>query len=403
MKYNFDEIIDRKNTNALNTDGFREYIFHADEQMKFPYADEEFIRMWVADMEFAVPQVIIDAVKERLDRRIFGYTRVFDPEYYKAFAAWTERRYGWYCKKEHLVTSNGVVPALYELAGYILKPGEKSVIFTPSYPYFKYAADFNYRGCVCSRLIDEEGFYSIDFDDFEEKAGDDAVKLCIFCNPHNPTGRVWTEEELRRVGDICKKHGLWLISDEIHCDILRMDQTHIPMAKLFPDYDKLVTCMAPSKTFNMAGFMFSNVIIRNSGLRKVWDERHYSYDNPLSIAAAQAAYTSGEEWLEQMRAYLDENFEFTGEYLAEHLPGAKYRASEATYLAWVNIGDYISDIEDIPLFFANNAGVLLEGGNMFVENSDGYIRLNLACPRSVLKEGLRRICEALLYRKTAVK
>ncbi|MGP8311778.1 MalY/PatB family protein [Enterocloster aldenensis] len=395
MTYNFDEMIDRRNTNALNTDGFRQYMFHGDDTMKFPYKDDEFIRMWVADMEFATPQVIIDAVKERLDRRIFGYTQLFDPSYYKAFAGWTDNRYGWHCMREHLVTSNGVVPALYELAGYITKPDENVLILTPSYPYFKYAADFNKRGCVCSALVNHEGYYTIDFDDFEKKASDYKTTMCIFCNPHNPTGRVWTEEELKRVGDICIRHNLWLVSDEIHCDILRMGKRHIPMAKLFPAYDRLITCMAASKTFNMAGFMFSNIIIPNDELRRVWADRHYSYDNPLSIVAAEAAYSYGADWLDQMRTYLDENYRFTESYFAKNMPEAGFRISEATYLAWVDLGAYLKGVENIPLFFANKAGVLLEGGNMFVENSEGYIRLNLACPRSTVEEGLTRICRSL--------
>ncbi|MCC8059929.1 MAG: PatB family C-S lyase [Clostridiales bacterium] len=395
MKYNFDEIIDRKNTNSLNTDGFRQYIFHDDGSMKFPFADDEFVRMWVADMEFATPQVIIDGVKERLDRRIFGYTQLFDPSYYEAFKGWTDSRYGWHCQKEHLVSSNGVVPALYELAGYITKPEEKVLILTPSYPYFKYAADTNGRECVCCDLINEDGYYGIDFADFENKAGDEKVTLCIFCNPHNPSGRVWSQEELKRVGDICIQNGLWLISDEIHCDILRIGKTHTPMAKLFPDYDKLITCMAASKTFNMAGFMFSNIIIPNDNLRAVWKEKHYSYDNPLSIAASQSAYLYGADWLDQMRVYLDGNYQFVADFLAENLPKAKFRISEATYLAWVGLGSYLDGVENIPLFFANEAGVLLEGGNMFVQNSDGYIRLNLACPRSMVEEGLKRISKVL--------
>lgn len=364
----------------------------------FPYADDEFIRMWVADMEFATPQVIIDAVKARLDRRIFGYTRVFDPEYYSTFARWTEERYQWHFEKEHLVTSNGVIPALYEMVGYICKPDEKVLFVTPSYAYFKYAADFNKRDYVYSDLVNNDG-YTIDFEDFEAKASDVKTTLCIFCNPHNPSGRVWTPEELKRVGDICIRHNLWIISDEIHCDLLRIGMAHTPLAKLFPDYDRLITCMAPSKTFNMAGFMMSNIIIPNIALRSIWKERHYNFDNPLSIAATQAAYAYGADWLDQMRAYLDENFKFTGDYLAEHLPQAKYRISEATYLAWVNIGGYLPDEENLPLFFANNAGVLLEGGNMFVANSEGYIRLNLACPRSVVQEGLRRICAAINNRR----
>lgn len=395
MTYNFDEIIDRKNTNAMNIEGFREYIFHADASMKFPYADDEFIRMWVADMEFATPQVIIDAIKDRLDRKIFGYTRVFDPKYYEAFVNWTETRYKWHFDKKHLVMSNGIIPALYELVSYICKPDEKILFVTPSYAYFKYAAEFSERGHVSSDLINTDGYYTLDFEDLEAKASDEKTTLCIFCNPHNPSGRVWSPEELKRLGDILIRNNMWVISDEIHCDLLRIGQTHTPMAKIFPEYDKLITCMAPSKTFNMAGFMISNIIIPNDDLRKIWLSRHYNFDNPLSIAGAQAAYEHGADWLDEMRVYLDGNFKLVGEYLSEHLPKAKYRISEATYLAWVNVGAYFSDEENLPLFFANKAGVLLEGGNMFVQNSDGFIRLNLACPRSLVEEGLRRICDAV--------
>lgn len=296
MKYNFDEIIDRKGTNAMNTDGFRQYIFNADETLKFPYEDDEFIRMWVADMEFATPQVIIDAIKERLDRRIFGYTKVFSESFYTAFVNWCIKRYGWSFERKHLVTSNGIVPALYELVDYICKSDEKTTLF-------------------------------------------------ILCNPHNPTGRVWTEEELRRMGEICIEHNVWMVSDEIHCDLLRKEKTHIPMAKLFPDHDKIITCMAPSKTFNMAGLMFSNVIIPNDKMRELLLSRHYSMDNPLSIAGAQAAYEQGEDWLEELRVYLDENFAYTKEYLAEHLPEIKFRVSEATYLAWVDVSAYFGKNE----------------------------------------------------------
>jgi cystathionine beta-lyase len=206
---------------------------------------------------------------------------------------------------------------------------------------------------------------------------------------------VWSPEELTRFGEICLDNDLWIISDEIHCDLLRNGQSHTPLAKLFPASDRIITCMAPSKTFNMAGFMFSNIIIPNKDLMATWNERHYAMENPLSITAAQAAYALGDEWLRQLRNYLDANFELTRDYLAAHLPRSVFRISEATYLAWVNIKAYVSDEANLPLFFANNAGVLLEGGNMFVANSDGYIRLNLACPRSVLQEGLARIVRAI--------
>lgn len=393
--YNFDEIIDRRHTNALNTDGFRDYIFHADDSMTFPYKDEEFIRMWVADMEFATPDVVIDGIRRRLDRRIFGYTRVFEDAYYQAFSAWCRRRYGWSFPKEQLVMSNGIIPALFELVEYICAPDEKVLFLTPSYAYFQYAADAGHRQAVHCDLVNSDGYYTVDFDDLERKAADPKTTLFIFCNPHNPTGRVWRQEELERIAAIMERHGLWVISDEIHCDLTRAHLSHIPMGKVMADYPRLITCMAPSKTFNMAGLMISNVLIRDEGLRATWLSRHYNFDNPLSIAAAQAAYEEGEPWLKELQQYLDGNFAFTGDYLAEHLPQAKYRVSEATYLAWVDLSAYFQSEESLPMFFAYEAGVLLEGGNMFVQNSDCFIRLNLACPRATLEEGLRRICEAV--------
>lgn len=393
--YNFDEIIDRRHTNAMNTDGFRQYIFHADENMVFPYKDEEFIRMWVADMEFATPDVVIDAIRRRLDRRIFGYTRVSDPGYYEAFSAWCRRRYGWDFPKKELVMSNGVIPALFELVEYICKPDEKVLFLTPSYAYFKHAADHSGRAYVCSDLINSDGYYSIDWEDLERRCAEPKTRLFIHCDPHNPSGRVWTPQELQRLAGILEKHDMWVISDEIHCDLLRRGQVHTPLGKVMPGYKKLVTCMAPSKTFNLAGLMLSNIIIRDEGLRAVWMDRHYNFDNPLSVAAAQAAYEKGEPWLLELQEYLDGNFDFVGKYLAEHLPRARYRVSEATYLAWVDLGEYFRPEEDLPMFFAYRAGVLLEGGDMFVQNSDCFIRLNLACPRSTLEEGLLRICEAV--------
>ena len=311
--YNFDEVIDRRHTNAMNTDGFRGYIFHADDSMTFPYKDEEFIRMWVADMEFATPDVVIDGMRERLDKRIFGYTRVFEKSYYDALAAWCKARYDWSFDRKELVMSNGIIPALFEMVEYICKPDEKVLFLTPSYAYFKYAADASHRESVCSDLINTDGYYTIDYEDLEKKAADEKTTLFILCNPHNPSGRVWKEEELKKIGEIIEKNDMWVISDEIHCDLLRLDQKHIPLGKVMPDYKKLVTCMAPSKTFNLAGLMISNVMIRDEGLKNIWLSKHYNFDNPLSIAAAQAAYEGGDAWLQELRAYLDGNFEFKQE------------------------------------------------------------------------------------------
>lgn len=398
--YNFDEIIDRKDTNAMNIEGFRGYIFHADDTMTFPYKDDEFIRMWVADMEFATPEVVINGMRRRLDRRIFGYTRVFSNDYYKAFASWCRSRYDWSFEKKDLVMSNGIIPALNELVDYICKPDEKVLFMTPSYAYFKYAADASHKESVYSDLVNENGYYTVDFEDFEKKAKDPKTTLFIFCNPQNPTGRVWTEEELKKIAKIVKDNDLWVVSDEIHCDLIRTNQKHIPLGKIMPDYNRLITCMAPSKTFNLAGLMISNIIIRDDELRDVWLTRHYNFDNPLSIAAAQSAYEEGQEWVEALREYLDENFAFTEQYLKENLPKAKFRIAEATYLAWVDLSAYFDPDENLPLFFAYKAGVLLEGGNMFVQNSDCFIRLNLACPKATVEEGLRRICEAVNEKHT---
>lgn len=397
--YDFDEVIDRRDTNAMNIEGFRDYIFHADSSMSFPYADDEFIRMWIADMEFATPEVVIDGMRRRLDRRIFGYTRgLFSESYYQAFLSWCQRRYGWSFERWELLLSNGIIPALFEMVDLLCGPNDQVLFMTPSYAYFKYAAEFSNKGISCNDLIYKDGAYTIDFDDLERRAAEPNTPLFIFCNPQNPTGRVWTQGELQRIAAIIEKNQLWVISDEIHCDLLRQNQHHTPLGKIMPDYDKLITCMAASKTFNLAGMMISNIIIRDEELRTQWFNKHYSFDNPLSIAAAQSAYEEGEDWLNALSVYLDDNFTLVQDYLAEHLPKAVFRISEATYLAWVDLGAYFSPEEDLPTFFAYQAGVLLEGGNMFVQHSDGFIRLNLACPRATVQEGLRRIVEAVKNR-----
>ena len=261
--YNFDEIIDRRNTNALNTDGFRGYIFHAGPEKVFPFKDEEFVRMWVADMEFACAPAICDAIKARVDKRIFGYTMMFDDAYYNAFNGWCRKRYGWSFKKEELCFSPGIIPALYQIVEDLIGEGETFVITTPSYGYFLHAAEYNDVPIVCSDLILSDEGWKIDFEDLERKCADPKVKMLLWCNPHNPTGRIWTEEELRKVAEIVEKYDLWLVSDEIHCDLIREGLCHIPFGKILPDYDKLITCMSASKTFNMAGLMFSDIIIRN--------------------------------------------------------------------------------------------------------------------------------------------
>lgn len=397
--YNFDEIINRKNTNAISVDGFCEYMKRIDSSVEFTYNDEDVIRMWIADMDFATPDFVIEGVKRRLDDRIFGYTKLFSSDYYNAFSNWCKKKYDWSFEQKELVLSNGIVPALHELVDYICKEDEKVLIFTPSYGPFKQSVVNNNRICVYSDLIYENGRYEIDFDDFEKKVQDEKTVLFILCNPHNPTGRIWTDSELRKIAQILQKNNMWVISDEIHCDLLRKNKKHTPLAKIMNDYDRVITCMAPSKTFNIAGFMLSNIIIRSDELRDIWNKKHHTSDNPLSIAAAQAAYENGLVYLDELKEYLDNNFEFTKKYLAENLPKAKFEIPDSTYLAWVDLSSYFSKDEQLTIFFANNAGVLLEGGNVFVQNADCFVRINIACPKSVLEEGLKRIVGAINNRK----
>lgn len=389
MKYNFDEVIDRRNTNSMKISGYNEYLFPTLDNVKYPVPDEELVQMWIADMEFATPDVVIDAMKDRLDKRIFGYTKIFDENYYNFFAQWTRKKYGWECKKEHLVTSPGIIPALYELIGLICKENDKVLFTTPSYAFFDKAAIFNNKESIYSPLkLAENGEYSLDFDDLAKKAKD--AKVLIFCNPHNPTGVIWTEEELKKVAAIAEENDLWLISDEIHCDLIRSDQSHIPLAKV-SDYDKIITTMSPSKTFNLAGLMLSNIIIPNKDLMAAWQAHHFAFENPLSVAAIQAAYEKGEEWLSELQAYLDENFNFLKEFLDENLPETNFHIPAATYLAWIDVSAYVPKDVDLTLWFAQESGVLLESGTQFVANGDGFIRLNLACPKAMLQDCLEKV------------
>lgn len=401
MTYDFDEIIDRKHTNALNTDGFRGYIFGDTEgKMKFPFKDDEFVRMWVADMEFAMCPDVIQAIKDRADKRIIGYSQVFEPDFYEAYNAWNQKMYGWTYPKEEICFSLGIITALYMLVDLLLGDHDYAIINTPAYGYFQHPIDERHKHAIHNKLkCDAQGNWTIDFDALEKDASNPFAKLLIWCNPQNPTGRVWTEEELRKVAAIVEKHNLWIISDEIHCDLLRQGVKHIPMAKIMPEYKKLITCTSVSKAFNMAGMMFAEIIIRDEELRKLYISETNTYAmnlNPLSIAAHTAAYAKGHDWLDQLKTYLDGNFKLVKETFARELPDITFQIPQATYLAWVNMNPYLGDVEDIPDFMANKAGVLLEGGDaLFVDNAKGYIRLNLAMPRVIVDKGLQRIVKAV--------
>ncbi|MCW9135023.1 3M3SH-releasing C-S lyase [Staphylococcus haemolyticus] len=398
MTYNFDEIIDRRSTNAMNVEGYKGYLF-GDADTSDLEEHDELIRMWVADMDFATPEVVLDAIRDRLDKKILGYTNIFGTDYYEAFMSWTERRFGYTFPQEHLVFSHGIVAGLIELVSYICDDDDKALIFTPSYGPFKMACDKNNIKTVYSPMINHNGYYEIDFEDVRQKVETENIKVCIFANPHNPTGRVWSEDELKQLGQIMVDNDVWIISDEIHCDIKRDGQTHVPFAKAVPDYDKIVTAMSQSKAFNIAGLMFSNIIIPNRRLLKTWKLHHFSSENPLSIVATQAAYEKGEDWLAAMNDYLDDNFKYLAQFLEQELPHAEFKIPEATYLAWVDLSYYIKAKhidEPIAKYFIKHAGVIIEGQEQFVHNAEGHIRINIAVPREIMIKGLQKIKDALV-------
>lgn len=399
MTYDFDEIIDRRHTNSENVDGWRPYIFHCGPERVFPYKDEEFVRMWVADMEFAVAPEIRQTIIDRVNRQILGYSIVSDEGYYEALRAWCQSRYDWTFPREELTFSPGVIPALYQIVEDLVKPDHGKVLtMTPAYGFFLHACEYNGVELVTSPLKQVEGRFEMNWDDFERKAADPDVRVLMLCNPHNPTGRIWTEEELRRMAEIIEKNQLWVVSDEIHCDLIRTGLRHIPMGKVMPDYERLITCISASKTFNLAGLLHSNIIIRSAQERARFQARDKNIGavNPLSIAAHQAAYTCGGPWLEQLKAYIDGNLALVEGFLKERIPGARFTIPEATYFAWVDLSGVLPQVADLPDFFANKAGVLLEGGDgLFVGNAKGYIRLNLAMPRATVQTGLERIAEAI--------
>lgn len=397
MTFDFDQPISRKSTNTLAEDGYEAYLFGTEPlvpPLQMPAT--ELISMWVADMQFAAPDAAIGAMRERLMHPVFGYTLNLDDQLYDAFGAWCGRRYDWRFDREQMQISLGVIPALFGLVEYISDPGDKVLSLTPSYGYFKHAAIQRGRVFETSPLLKRDGgYYEIDFDDFERKVRDPAVKLFFLCHPHNPTGRVWTEGELRRMGELCLSNGVKIVSDEIHCDLTRSGVTHVPLAKLFPNSKDIITCMAVSKTFNLAGMMIATVVIPDPELRAVWRRKHYPFVNPLSLAAAIGAYKDGEAWLEALRRYLDNNLAFAQRYISLWLPKARFQIPQATYLAWVDLSAYFDSSVNLTRFFLEKAGLILQGGEMFVENGAQCIRLNLACPQMQVEEALERLTRAI--------
>lgn len=397
MQYDFDEIIDRRNTNAMAKDGFRPYLFADQPPVVLPCPDDEALSMWVADMAFGSAPAARSAMVERIESHpILGYSSVFEPDFTDAFAAWCERRYQWRPDRDHVVPSSGIVPALYALAEIFLEPGEAAITLTPAYGYFSNApTQRNRRSVTCALVADDSGGYRVDLDDFASKVADPTVKMFYLCYPHNPTGTCFTEDELRSMAELCVNNDVLIISDEIHCDLLRDGVTHTPLAKLLPDNDRIITTMSASKTFNLAGLGFALVIISDPELRRRWNEHTFVVHNPISVEGTIGAFRDGEEWHAQLTTYLDANFAYLAERLAADLPEAKFAIPDATYLAWIDLRSYFPAGLNLTRYFAEAEGLLLEGGDMFVADGDGHVRLNLACPRSMLADGTDRLVRAV--------
>ena len=396
MNYNFDEIIDRRHTNALNTDGFRGYIFHAGPEKVFAFKDEEFVRMWVADMEFGVAPEILDALRARIDRRIFGYTGLYDDEYYHTFSNWCKDHYDWHFPKEQLCISPGIIPALYQLTEMLCTAGEKVLLNTPAYGYFLHAAEYAGVDVLTSPLHKKaDGTFEVDYEDFERKCADPACKLVFWCNPHNPTGRMWTEDELRRVAAIIEKYNLWVVSDEIHCDLTKPGKDYVPFASVSETCrENSITCVAPTKTFNLAGLQTAAVIVPNPVLRhrvnRGFNTDEVAEPNVFAAIAPVAAFNHGAEWLDSLREYLWENRRYAEEFITKEIKGIHAVRGEATYLLWLDCREVTDDATRFYAFIRQHSGLYVCDGNEY-KNGQSFLRVNLACPKDTVIDGLNRL------------
>lgn len=387
MQYDFDSIIDRKGTDSVKYD-----------ILKPLFGKEDLLPMWVADMDFPVPEFIKEAVIERANHEVYGYT-VRPRRYYAAIAAWLSRRHGWDVDPGKIDFSPGVVPALVlSVLGYTA-PGDKILVQSPVYFPFFSAIENHGRELVNNQLLEQEGVYSIDFDDLEEKFRS-GVKLMMFCHPHNPVGRAWNREELQRLADLAVQYDVLVLSDEIHSDLLLFGHKHIPLASLGKEIaSRTITCIAPSKTFNLAGLHTSAVIVEDPVLKKkyekVLEDIHVGGGNIFGFVALEAAYTHGDAWLEQLLDYLEGNFTFASDFLKSELPGIRVSPLEATYLAWINFGVLGLDDKDLMNLMVRDAGLALVDGPRFGAGGEQYLRMNIAAPRVVIERALEQMQTAI--------
>lgn len=383
MKYDFDEIIPRRGTNSYKWDS----------------AQEDVLPMWVADMDFRMAPAVVEALRKRVEHGIFGYTKV-PSAYYEAVTGWFAHRHGWQIGKDWIIYTSGVVPALSAVIKALTVPGDRVLVQTPVYNCF--FSSIRNNGCemVASPLTYLNETYRIDYDDLERKAADPKVKLFLLCNPHNPAGRVWTRRELTRIGEICLRHGVLVIADEIHCELVYQGHTYTPFASISEEFlMHSVTCISPSKAFNLAGLQIANIICADEGMRikidKAININEVCDVNPFGVEALIAAYNEGAEWLEALKHYLSENYNYLKAFFMEYLPKLPVIMLEGTYLVWVDCTALKRSSKEIADDLLKKEKLWVNDGGIYGEDGEGFIRINIACPRERLIEGLNKLRHAL--------
>ncbi|MBP2633720.1 MAG: aminotransferase [Firmicutes bacterium] len=384
MKYNFDEIIDRRNTNSLKYD-------FAIERNK----PSDVLPLWVADMDIKTPFEVREALKKSAEHGIFGYSDV-KIEYFNTLHTWFKTKFAWDTKPEWLVKTPGVVFAICTAIRAFTEKGDAVLIQRPVYYPFSLSIKDNERKLVNNPLVYKDGKYEIDFADFEQKIIDNGVKLFILCSPHNPVGRVWSKEELLKIGDICIKHNVLIVADEIHEEFVYEGFKHHVFANLKPEFsDITITCTAPSKTFNLAGLQVSNIFIANAELRHKFKKKiiktGYCELNAMGLVACQTAYAHGQDWLEKLKVYLAQNLDFTRKFLAEKIPQIKLVEPQGTYLLWLDCSALHLDDKALEDLIINKAKLWLDAGTMFGPEGSGFQRINITCPRATLEKALLKL------------
>lgn len=386
MKYDFDKQISRRGTNSYKWDSAE---------------NEDVLPMWVADMDFHTAPAIVDALRRRVEHGIFGYTRVSD-SYYRAVTDWFARRHHWTIEREWIIYTSGVVPAISAIIKALTEPGDKVLVQTPVYNCF--FSSIRNNGCetITSPLVPIGNTFTIDYDDLERKAANPKVKVMLLCNPHNPAGRVWRREELIRIGEICIRHGVTVISDEIHCELVFHGHHYTPFASISDEFlQNSITCLSPSKAFNIAGLQIANIVCsdthRRAQIDRAINDNEVCDVNPFGVIATQAAYNEGEEWLNQLIEYLHANYLYMQEFCREHLPDFPITSLEGTYLVWMDCHKLSISSEELEKQLVDKAGLWLNAGTMYGAEGEGFIRWNIACPRARLMEGLKRFINGVRY------